>query len=203
MIAIPIALNAERITALVVGGGVVGTRRALALLEAGASVTVIGSALSPELPRAAAENERLSLQMREYAQGDIKPATIVFAATDSREVNARIASDAVEAGCLVSIADDPEAGNFHMMAAHRTGEVTIGVSAGGVPAAAVRIRDMLATRLMRGYGEAVGRLAAVRRQLIESDRREEWRRISSEAIGERFCETVEKGELDARIAECR
>lgn len=201
MTAIPIALNGERIKALVVGGGTVGTRRALALLDAGASVTVVGRTLSPELLQASVDNGRLTAHLREYTAADIEPTTIVFAATDSHDVNAQICNDALVAGRLVSVADDPESGSFHAMAVHRSGQVTLGVSAGGVPAAAVRIRDMLSIPLARGYGEAVGRLAAARRKLLETGRREAWRRISDEAIGERFCETVESGEFEKRAPE--
>ena len=45
----PIALHGERVTAVVIGGGAVGTRKALALVEAGASVRVISPLATPEL----------------------------------------------------------------------------------------------------------------------------------------------------------
>ncbi|HYU53263.1 MAG TPA: NAD(P)-dependent oxidoreductase, partial [Gemmatimonadaceae bacterium] len=49
----PIALHGERITAVVIGGGSVGTRKALALVEAGAQVRVVSPVVSPGLEDAA------------------------------------------------------------------------------------------------------------------------------------------------------
>jgi uroporphyrin-III C-methyltransferase/precorrin-2 dehydrogenase/sirohydrochlorin ferrochelatase len=45
----PIVLDGASISALVVGGGAVATRRALALLDAGALVHVVAPAVRPEL----------------------------------------------------------------------------------------------------------------------------------------------------------
>ncbi|MFL5501048.1 MAG: NAD(P)-dependent oxidoreductase, partial [Gemmatimonadaceae bacterium] len=43
----PIALHGERISAVVFGGGAVGTRKALALADAGASVVVVSPTVTP------------------------------------------------------------------------------------------------------------------------------------------------------------
>ena len=49
---LPVALHGERITAVVVGGGSVGTRKALALVETGAQVRVVAPDVSQELEAA-------------------------------------------------------------------------------------------------------------------------------------------------------
>lgn len=203
MTAIPIAINASRVKVLVVGGGTVGTRRALDFLAAGAEVLVVGRELSDDIVREAARTERLVARAREYQTGDIGDALLVIAATDDREVNARVHGDAIEASRMSSIADDPEAGSFHSMSVHRSGPLTIGVSAGGVPAAAIRIRDRIAGLLGGGYPDAIGRLMAIRRDLISQDDRDGWRRISKQVIDERFCETVESGDFDRKLSSCR
>ncbi len=48
----PIALHGERMTAVVIGGGSVGTRKALAFADAGAQVRVVSPVVSAELDEA-------------------------------------------------------------------------------------------------------------------------------------------------------
>ncbi len=194
---LPLALHGERITAVVIGGGVVGTRKALALLEAGAQVHVVSTNLTPELE--AAERERALTIVREsYSARHLGRATLVIAATDSREVNAQIAVDAHSAGKLVNITDHPDEGNFHTMATHRSGEVVIAVSSGGVPGAAARIRDAIAERFDGRYERAVSALRVLRSRMLASGDRE-WRDAAPKLIGDDFCSSVEDGTFADRM----
>jgi siroheme synthase (precorrin-2 oxidase/ferrochelatase) len=85
------------------------------------------------------------------------------------------------------------------MAAHRTGSLVIGVSAGGVPGAAARIRDAIAQRFDDRYARAISRLAHLRRTLIDRREGATWRTLSAEVLDERFCDAVEQGGLDAQV----
>lgn len=201
MSAYPIALNGHRLRALVVGGGAVGTRKALALLEAGADVRVVAPEISPELAKVEAEN-RLSVLRAPYAPDALGDATVVIAATSSRDVNSLVAADARERGKLVNVADAPEEGDFQSMAVHRSGDLTIAVSAGGVPGAAARIRDSLATRFDERYERALSALQRMRSRLRAADG-DAWHRAAPELIGEDFCESVENGALPEKVAAWR
>ena len=187
----PIALHGERIRAVVVGGGSVGTRKALALAEAGAQVTVVAPRVSEELA-AVDKSRNLKVVREEYVRDRLKGANLVIAATDSRQTNAQIAIDAQANGQLVNITDFADEGNFHTMALHRSGDVTIAVSAGGVPGAAARIRDAIAERFDSRYERAVSVLRGLRaRALASGDDR--WRDVSSKLIDGDFCSSVENG----------
>ena len=192
-----IALHGERIKAVVVGGGAVGTRKALALADAGAQVTVVAPRVSEEL--AAAERQRrITLIRDEYSTEQLKGANLVVAATDSRDANAHIAVDANANGQLVNITDFPDEGNFHTMALHRSGDVTIAVSAGGVPGAAARIRDAIAERFDSRYEQAVSVLRGLRaRSLASGDDR--WQDVSSKLLDTDFCDSVENGTFVDRL----
>lgn len=193
----PIALHGKRLTAVVIGGGSVGTRKALALVEAGARVRVV----SPDVTPALAEAERarrLSVVRESYRAGQLDEATLVIAATDSREVNAQIAVDAHKQGKLVNITDFPDEGNFHTMALHRSGDVTIAVSAGGVPGAAARIRDAIAKRFDARYGRAVSALRGLRSRLIAGGD-ERWRDAAPKLIADDFCSSVEDGSFTEKV----
>ncbi|MFL5553103.1 MAG: bifunctional precorrin-2 dehydrogenase/sirohydrochlorin ferrochelatase [Gemmatimonadaceae bacterium] len=193
----PIALHGERITAVVIGGGTVGARKARALADAGVSVRVISPVVTADL----AEAERLrqvTIVRESYCAEHLDRATVVIAATDSREVNAQIAVDAHARGKLVNITDHPDEGNFHTMALHRSGEITIGVSSGGVPSAAARIRDAIAERFDARYGRAVSALRGLRTRLSGTNA-DEWKTAVPKLIGEDFCTSVEDGSFANRM----
>jgi siroheme synthase-like protein len=193
----PIALHGERLTAVVIGGGSVGTRKALALVEAGAQVRVISPEITPELEEAG-RARRLTIVRESYRADRLGDATLVIAATDSREVNAQIAVDAHSRGKLVNITDFPDEGNFHTMALHRSGDVTIAVSAGGVPGAAARIRDAIAVRFDARYGRAVSALRGLRSRLIAGGD-ERWRDAAPKLLADDFCSSVEDGSFSQKV----
>ena len=193
----PIALHGAQIVAVVVGGGAVGTRKALALADAGAQVRVVAPEIGPELEDAA-RHRKITLVRERYDSDVLDGATLVIAATNSREVNAQIAIDAHAKGKLVNITDFPDEGNFHTMALHRSGDVTIAVSSGGVPGAAARIRDAIAERFDARYGEAVSALRGLRSKLITGGG-DRWRDAAPKLIGDDFCSSVEDGTLSEKV----
>jgi siroheme synthase-like protein len=193
----PIALRGERINAVIVGAGIVGTRKALALVAAGASVTVVAPRISAEL-ESAAELRQVTIVRDSYRSAQIEAATLVIAATDSREVNAQVAVDANARGKLIDITDCPDEGTFHSMALHRSGDVTIAVSAGGVPGAAARIRDAIAERFDSRYERAVSALRGLRSRLTANGEGR-WNSVSHKLLGDDFCDSVENGSFSAKV----
>jgi siroheme synthase-like protein len=146
---IPLGFEAESLRVLIVGGGSVGTKRARALLDAGATVRVVAPEISSTLEKQALENEKLSLERRVFGgESDVRNYNLVVAATNSRSVNEAVTVASNAAGIPVNVADAGEKGTFVFLAAHRAGPVTIGVSAGKVPTAAARIRDSIAGTLL-------------------------------------------------------
>jgi siroheme synthase-like protein len=201
--AYPVVLEGALIDALIVGGGAVAERKARALLDAEARVRVVAPVISPALRALAAHaSPRCTLLERPYAASDIADATLVVAATDDREVNARIATDARRAGRLVNVVDAPTAGNCITAAVHRSGPLVIGVTA-SVPSAAISIRDAIAERFDGRYAEALDALAALRGRLLAAGDRDGWRRAATAFIDDEFCARVEMGRLADEVAEWR
>lgn len=201
---IPLGFTGERMEALVVGGGNVGARRAVSLLETGARVRVIAPEISTVLEKESSLNNRLTIERREYAgEGDMAGATIVVAATASHSINERVAHDAHTLNVPVNVANAPDRGDFVFLAVHRVGEVTIGVSADGVPSAAGRIRDSIASRIDSRYSDAVRKCSQLRDRVISSSGSEEWRRIADDLIDEKFCDSIEDGTFNEKAARWR
>lgn len=158
---------------------------------------MISPDVTPELNEAEREG-RLDIDRREYAAHCLHSATLVIAATDSRETNGRIAVDAHSLGKLVNVSDYPDEGNFHTMALHRSGDVTIGVTAGGVPGAAARIRDAIAERFDGRYERAISALRGLRSRLIANGN-ERWRDAAPKLLADDFCASVEDGSFSQRV----
>lgn len=202
MTVLPIAIHGADVTVVVVGGGRVATRKAVAFHIAGAVVRVIAPTLSGELREKADVSERLRLEAREYRAGDLDGATLVVAATDDPQVNERVVLDARAAGKLVNRADFPEGGNFSTMAVHRAGELTVGVVA-GVPGAASRVRDVIAKQFDQRYADALAFLVTARAALLARGEPDGWRALADDIVSPEFCEIVERGEFDERAATWR
>jgi siroheme synthase-like protein len=152
--------------------------------------------------RALAEaHGKLHVEERPYASSDIGNAQVVLASTNDRALNRRVADDAHAAHRLVNVADDPARGNCRTTATHRAGDLVIGITAGGVPSAAVRIRDSLAARFDNRYATAVATLASLRRRLLDNGASDEWTRAAEALIDDRFCERVEHGTIESEAAQ--
>jgi precorrin-2 dehydrogenase/sirohydrochlorin ferrochelatase len=196
--AYPIVLDGDAIRAVVVGGGEVAARKVFALLGTGAQVQVVAPKINAELD-AASDHKSLRVTRAEYAPAHLVDATLVFAATDDPDVNARVAADARRAGKLVNVADAPSRGDFVTPAVHRSGDIVVAVVAGGVPKAATRIRDLIAQSIDDRYGRAVSALSGLRRDLLRRGDRAAWRDASSELLGAAFYEDVESGRLGSKV----
>ena len=203
MSAYPLMLDGTQLHALVVGGGAVATRKVRGLLDAGARVRVVAPEVSDDLAALATGGEvarRLTIERRAYLPADVDGVLLVVAATDRRDVNARVAADARAIGRLVNVADAPDEGNCATAATHRAGDLTVAVSAGGVPGAAARVRDLVAERLDERYADALARLLSLRRRLHAQQDGATWRAVMEQALGDDFCPAVESGVLTQRLA---
>ena len=130
--------------AVIVGGGEVAVRKAQGLLSAGAKcVRVVSPEIAEEMP---AEVE----QVRAFFEpAHLDGAGLVFAATNSSDVNSTVVEEARRRGLLVNRADTDASvpGDFATPAIWRRGPVTLTVSTSGSAALAVKVRDDLASRI--------------------------------------------------------
>lgn len=150
---------------MVVGGGKVARRKVQGLSQSGAMVRVI----SPEMDEAL-ESMELELARRRYEPGDLAGATLAFAATDSREVNAGVAREANERGIPVNVADKPGEGDFALPSTLRRGGLQVSVSTGGAsPTLAREIRGRLEALFGPEWAGIVEELEEARREGRETD----------------------------------
>lgn len=137
----PVYLDLRGRRCLVVGGGPIATGKVRGLVEAGAVVTVV----APEASEAIAgwgADAAVTWHRREFESADLEGQFLVYAATDDRELNARIYGAADAAGRVANAVDDLDHCNFIAPAIARQGPVQVAVSTAGTsPALAKQIRD--------------------------------------------------------------
>jgi glutamyl-tRNA reductase len=129
---LPLALLLEGRACLVVGGGLVAGRKAEALLEAGAAVTIVAPVPGDRVKELLAA-DRVTVWQRAYEPGDLalRPFLVVTA-TDDFELNRSILEACKKMGILCACPDRGwEQGDFISPASFRQGDLTVSVSTGG------------------------------------------------------------------------
>lgn len=140
----PVMLDLTDVPVLLVGGGVIASRKAAQLLDAGARLTVVAPDVQPELAARATE-----VRERRYDPTDLDGQQLVMTATDDPVVNAQVAADARARGTWVNSADDPANCSFILPAVTRRGPVVVAVGTdGSSPALARYLRDRIATEVL-------------------------------------------------------
>ena len=141
---LPIILDLRGRKALVVGGGRIAYRKAKALADEGAHVTVIAPVFVDEfsiMPNA-------TLVQRKFEPGDTSGFQLVITATGDHAVDQIIYDEANERGTWTNSADDPDRCSFYLAATHRDGNVIVAVSTEGKsPALATHLRNAIAKQL--------------------------------------------------------
>jgi siroheme synthase-like protein len=180
---LPLAFSLDGLDVLVLGAGVIGSRKAAQLIDAGARVTVIAEEVRATLPDGV-----VSVEERAYRPGDLAGFFLVVSATGNTATNDLIVAEAREARLWLNVVDDPERSSFYFMALHRQGDVTVAVStAGAAPALAQAIRSLVAERLPGNLAEVATTLREERRALHESGATTEnldWRSRIDELLAE-------------------
>lgn len=173
----PVCLEISHKLCVVVGGGSVAERKILGLLTAGAQVRVISPQLTGTLAQLA-DDGRIEWLERGYAQGDLTGALLIFAATNSREVQEAVFREADRAGQLVNVIDAPTRCSFHVPAVVKRGDLTLAVSTGGKsPAVAAMVRKQLAENFGEEYGLLLDLISRLREQVLTGEGNSSERKI--------------------------
>jgi precorrin-2 dehydrogenase/sirohydrochlorin ferrochelatase len=201
----PVNLDIQHRNCLVVGGGSVGTRKVITLLDCGAKVTVISPVVSPQL-RDFATSGFISLRERRYRSGDLDGMFLVIGATDDEDLNRQISNDADHLNMLCNIADRPEVCNFILPSIVQRDDLVITISTSGrSPAMAKKLRKTLESQFGQEYGIFLKLMGAIRKKLLSrSHQPEAHKPLFEQLIDANLIALIEKGktaEIDALLFE--
>lgn len=187
----PVNLDIRNRDCLVVGGGSVGKRKILTLLECGARVTAVSPKISDEIKGLSKEHP-IAVRERKYSPSDLKGMLLVIGATDNEEVNQQISEDAAKAGILCNIVDRPQECTFVLPAIVKQGDLIIAISTSGKsPAFAKRLRQRLSGEFGPEYGKFLDVMGAIRQKLLQKGKSpEEHKQIFERLIEEGLLKLV-------------
>ena len=152
---LPVFLDLRGKVVLVVGAGIVASRKIDELAALGAKLRVVAPRAEPAIEARANAGE-LTLERRTFEEKDVDGAWFVLASTDDAEAQKRVA-DACESARIFCIAvDDPPNASAYGGGVVRRGPVTIAISTSGeAPALARLLREVLEQVLPdEGYVDA-------------------------------------------------
>lgn len=138
----PIMLNIRNLSIAIIGGGKIAYRKYKQLIKCGAKKILI---VSPQLSDLFDNDVKLfTWAKNEYDKNYLKNKDIVFACTNSTELNKRISSDAKTLRILVNDTSYKRNSNFYNMATIQDDKKLIGVSTFGKnPALAKDIKNRI------------------------------------------------------------
>jgi len=165
----PVNLDIRNRKCLVVGGGAVGTRKVMTLLDCGAKVIVVSNEVTQQVFELA-DNGSIVLKNRPFQISDLHKMFLVIGATDNPELNRQIHSEAERLGMLCNIADRPEVCNFILPAIVNRGDLIIAISTSGKsPAFAKKIRKDLEKEFGTEYEKFLKLMGRIRNKLLSQD----------------------------------
>jgi siroheme synthase-like protein len=201
----PVSLDLGGRCCVIVGGGIVVERRVRALLEAGATVTVVSRAVTPAL-MALAEAGRIRHVARAYAPGDLAGAALALTAVDDPAVTAAVGREARQRGVWINAADDPGHCDFILPGLVRRGVLTVAVGSGGASPALTRALREHLDDVLGAEWAMLGELAAGARSELRAAGRvvgaEAWRRALADDVRALLAEgrlNDARGRLRARL----
>jgi len=139
----PIFLKVNILNILIIGGGNVGLEKLHFLLKSSpnANVEVLAKSFLPEMVELAKKHGVHLIQKR-FKRKYLKKRHLVIAATNDRELNKKIYTNAKKRYLLANIADSPEYCDFYMGGIVNKGHVKIAISTNGKsPTTAKRLRQ--------------------------------------------------------------
>ncbi len=131
---------------VVVGGGSVAQRRLPLLIASGADVHVITRSATPAVEAMSG----ISLELREYRDGDLDGAWYAIAATDEPDVNAAVVAEAEARHVFCVRADIAREGTAVTPASFEYEGLAVGVLAGGEHRRSAAIRSAIHEALQQG-----------------------------------------------------
>ena len=185
----PVSLDIKNRKCLVVGGGGVGTRKVVTLLDCGAKVTVVSPDVRGKLLELA-DSGLIILEKRPYLEADLDGMFLVIGTTDDEKLNRQISIDAEKLNMLCNIADRPKVCNFILPSIVNRGDLTISISTSGKsPALAKKLRIELEEQFGNEYAEILLLMGAIREKLLS-------KKHEPEAHKQLFEKLISRGLLD-------
>lgn len=149
----PVFLDAKNISAMVIGGGEVASRKIELLLKSTTNITVMSESVCASVERLI-NLHQLSWLKHNYQTGHFTDINLVIAATDNRSVNQAIYQEATPRNILTNVVDQPELCTYITPAIIDRSPMIIALSSSGSSPILIRmLREQIEKTLPHAYGK--------------------------------------------------
>jgi uroporphyrin-III C-methyltransferase/precorrin-2 dehydrogenase/sirohydrochlorin ferrochelatase len=149
----PVFLDAKKISAMVIGGGEVATRKIELLLKSTTRITVMSESVCASVERLI-NLHQLSWLQHNYQAGHLSDINLVIAATDNMSVNKSIYQEATPLNILTNVVDQPELCTYITPAIIDRSPMIIALSSSGSSPILIRmLREQIEKTLPQAYGK--------------------------------------------------
>ena len=164
----PVFLNIGGKLCIVVGGGTVAEQKVKILLKFNTRIKVISPAMTNNLSTLS-QKGKIETILREYRDGDLGGAVLVFAATSKKEINEAIKKEALKGHIPVNVVDDPDLCDFIVPSIVKKKSIIIAISTSGtLPLLSKKLRKDIGNLVSQDYLVYAEKIGKLRRLLIES-----------------------------------
>jgi uroporphyrin-III C-methyltransferase/precorrin-2 dehydrogenase/sirohydrochlorin ferrochelatase len=149
----PVFLDATYISAMVIGGGEVASRKIELLLKSTVNITIMSKDVCSSVERLI-NLHQLTWLKHNYQVGHFSQVNLVIAATDDNEINKNIADEARSLNLLTNVVDQPALCTYITPAIIDRSPMIIALSSSGSAPILIRmLREQIEKTLPQGYGK--------------------------------------------------
>jgi uroporphyrin-III C-methyltransferase/precorrin-2 dehydrogenase/sirohydrochlorin ferrochelatase len=149
----PLFLDIKDRKVVVVGGGTIAERKIDLFQSAGPKIAIVSPIVTESLAARVAAGQ-FTWEARSFEEADVIGATVIVAATDSPDVNQRVAAAATARGIPVNVVDDLELSTGILPAIVDRSPLVIAVSTeGSAPAFARYVRARIESAIDESFGD--------------------------------------------------
>ena len=149
----PVFLDAKKISAMIIGGGEVATRKIELLLKSTTNITVMSKTVCASVERLISLHQLTWLQ-HNYQSGHFDSINLVIAATDDMSVNKAIYQEATPLNILTNVVDQPDLCTYITPAIIDRSPMIIALSSSGSSPILIRmLREQIEKTLPQAYGK--------------------------------------------------
>ncbi|TRX65971.1 bifunctional precorrin-2 dehydrogenase/sirohydrochlorin ferrochelatase [Carboxylicivirga sp. M1479] len=124
---LPISIDIEHETILIIGGGKLAIHKIESLERFTRKIKVIAKDVLPEIT----DRGFIEVLRKDYEAADLEGHLLVYAATESNDFNTQVRKDGRLYRCLVNVVDVPDNCDFVSPAITKSGPMTVAVSSNG------------------------------------------------------------------------
>ena len=151
----PIFIDIKKKPVTIFGGGDIALRKAILLVKANPTITVISKNFSKDFLNFKRKNQIIFIR-KSFEPNDIKEQTLIIAATNDQSINKAISKSAKAKRIPVNVVDQPDLCTFTMGSIVERDALVIAISSGGkAPVLARMIREKMEALIPSSYAKLV------------------------------------------------